>query len=112
MSVSLSLSLCVLQTLTSAKTARASTTRCVYKALAISPACVNRATLVSCVRQVSGVLHSLGESRHLPPEEIFSAAFYIKLSHFGRCFCPESFPAYLWVQAEVVVEFICKQLFS
>lgn len=45
---------CVLQTLTSAKTGRASTTRRVYEALALSPVCVSRVTLVSCVRQVSG----------------------------------------------------------
>lgn len=78
--------LCVLQTLTSAKTGHVSTTRCVYKALAVSPACANQVTLVSCVRQVSRVFHSPGESRHLPPEEIFSAAFYIKLSHLADVF--------------------------
>lgn len=58
--------MCVLQTLMSAKTCRASTMRCVYKALAVSPVCVMQVTLVSCVRQVSGVFffcHSV-ESRH------------------------------------------------
>ena len=105
--------LCVLQTLTSAKTGRASTTRHVYKELAVSPVCVNRVTLVSCVRQVSWVFHAPEESRHLPPEEIFSAAVHTKLSHSGRCFCPKSFPVYLdkWLQVEVMVEFNCKQLF-
>lgn len=49
---------CALQTSTSAETGRASTTRCVCAALAGSPACVNPVTLVSCVRQVSGGLHS------------------------------------------------------
>lgn len=80
----MSVSVCVcVQTLTSAKTDRASTTRCVYKVLAVSPVCVNQVTLVSCVRQVSGGFHSPRESRHLPSEEIFSSAFYIELSHLA-----------------------------
>lgn len=91
---SMSVSVCVcVQTLTSAKTGRASTTRCVYRALAVSPACVNQATLVSCVRQVSSGFHSPGESRHLPSEEIFSSAFYINLSHLAAVFV-QSFPVF------------------
>lgn len=109
----LSLSLLLFQKTMCAETAPAPTMRPACKAASPSPACANRATPVSCVRQVSTALgKKVGISSW---EEMFFFFFSCVLREtqpFGRWLRAKTFPVYVGkrVQVELKVDLICKQL--